>query len=1071
MKLHLPLPLCRALYAVFALAVFFPSALMAQAAETVTEYPNGTLHVTAEVRPDVGVLSGYELVSMELQYSSELCSSPVSFELCGGNKQVIIENGSINYSYSVGASPCGRLLEGMPIVNNETVIVRNNSIGGTIDGEDGWEDAWHENALNGVMYVCADMAIEGNGDVSFLGNSVTLYHSCDACCSASGGAIAVADGRLSITNNSAASFISNWVASSVGRGGAICSGPCLPSSGNGPSSVFISHNASVLFEGNSAGASNYGGSGGAIFSSGKELAIECNEEVIFRSNYADGWGGAIQNESEVECTISDNQYLLFQDNHAHYSGGALSAWRTVTLQKNRVVVFSGNSTDDNGNNDMGGGAVCGGLLLQDNGDVRFENNHSQCGAALYAMSEGIGLLQNESVKFLRNISSYGGWYNPYSNKMGGAVFVRYTSLDIIGNGLVRFDGNLCVAPLCPEAVDAGETPEFDNSGSPFRFAYAGALIGDGANITIAHNDDVVFRSNAIKDTSEWGSEATPLYRLRSLDVTGTSGVLNLSADAGHSITFYDSVYVEGTVNLNNDGKGDIVLTGSTIEEDLCSLKGGAATAGEIELSRCSEIAAMTNVYGGRFIVEDGVRLSGCGITAVDGGNATLRLKDADVNEGEYGVTMSAGSTLELEGHNAISASCVSLADGATLRFILDERENPVLTLGAELQTGQLQVVLSGDLSHNCQLISLENENLYDVSCWTEENVTVTGGSFDSLRWKNGVLTYMATTVITPGPDGAFDEGSLSEQDRVLIDGNGHTLTVKNEVQLVQMALKNGIVKLEGENNGIVSVTLTEGGELVLTAGAGLKTGDIISMVASGKGELHISGNITLDNKGMKGKAGELATLSHADMQVLGDASVSNVRVEDSVIDLAEGSTVTFSHVALAAGSRITDDPATLVLDNVTAELELGVNVAVVTTDDVLQAGSTLVQNGKEQVSFTLAQDAVVVQLASTTFDSVTLTGDSLVLQLSGVETEFFNGADYVAVSFTSGTGLATFGTDLEVLLTLDAEHVVHGYYVQGGDHTAMLFATNDKAEVTPEPATATLSLLALAALAARRKRK
>lgn len=98
-------------------------------------------------------------------------------------------------------------------------------------------------------------------------------------------------------------------------------------------------------------------------------------------------------------------------------------------------------------------------------------------------------------------------------------------------------------------------------------------------------------------------------------------------------------------------------------------------------------------------------------------------------------------------------------------------------------------------------------------------------------------------------------------------------------------------------------------------------------------------------------------------------------------------------------------------------------------------------------------------------------GDSLVLQLSGVETEFFNGADYIAVTFTSGTGLATFGTDLEVLLTLDEEHFVHGYYVQGGDHTAMFFATEKDTIVTPEPTTATLSLLALAALAARRKRK
>lgn len=194
-------------------------------------------------------------------------------------------------------------------------------------------------------------------------------------------------------------------------------------------------------------------------------------------------------------------------------------------------------------------------------------------------------------------------------------------------------------------------------------------------------------------------------------------------------------------------------------------------------------------------------------------------------------------------------------------------------------------------------------------------------------------------------------------------------------------------------------------------------------------------------------------------------------VEGVHIDLAEGIEFSMAHLVLKSTTHITDAPATLALEDVTAELALDLNTAVLSVDEVLQAGSTLVQNGNETMSLTLAQDAVVVQLEATTFDSVTLTGASLVLQLSGVETEFFNGADYIAVTFTSGTGLATFGTDVEVLLTLDEEHFIHGYYVQGGDHTTMLFATNDKAVVTPEPATSTLSLLALAALAARRRRK
>ncbi|MCQ2363963.1 MAG: hypothetical protein MJ051_00210 [Akkermansia sp.] len=420
-----------------------------------------------------------------------------------------------------------------------------------------------------------------------------------------------------------------------------------------------------------------------------------------------------------------------------------------------------------------------------------------------------------------------------------------------------------------------------------------------------------------------------------------------------------------------------------------------------------------------------------------------------------------------------------MADNSFLSFILDDGQTAVnWNANLDIQGG-----LSFNLTHEDKpvhdtyaLLAMQSGNT--VMGWDAANLSISGASAEHLVWENNTLYYRPLLVQENG-DTTLDKdvdtdaagGAIGGKDDVSIDGKGHTLSVKNEVQLVQMALKDGIVKLEGENNGIVSVTLTEGGELVLTAGAGLKTGDIISMVASGKGELVISGDITIDSKGLKGKAGEQATVSHADAQVLGDATISNVRVEESTIDLAEGSTVGFEHVVLAATTRITDDPATANLDDVTAELVMGGNASL-TGSDLLLAGTTLAQSGNTGVTLTLSDDASVLMLEATTFDSVTLTGSSLVLELAGMDVEIYNGAEWIAVSFTSGTDFATFDSSLAVTLSIDGICYESGYTVSGDDSpTTMYFRGGKEICTTPEPATATLSLLALAALASRRKRK
>lgn len=115
-------------------------------------------------------------------------------------------------------------------------------------------------------------------------------------------------------------------------------------------------------------------------------------------------------------------------------------------------------------------------------------------------------------------------------------------------------------------------------------------------------------------------------------------------------------------------------------------------------------------------------------------------------------------------------------------------------------------------------------------------------------------------------------------------------------------------------------------------------------------------------------------------------------------------TVGFEHVVLAATARITDARSTTNLDDVTAELVMGVNTSLAGSD-MLMAGTTSVQSGNPGVMLTLSDDASALMLEATTFDSSTLSDSTLVLELAEMTLEMFDNVELNAVSFTSGKGV------------------------------------------------------------------
>ena len=520
-----------------------------------------------------------------------------------------------------------------------------------------------------------------------------------------------------------------------------------------------------------------------------------------------------------------------------------------------------------------------------------------------------------------------------------------------------------------------------------------------------------------------------------------------------------SILVEDKVALHAAQGSGISIHGNTVidTEKLCGT--GAKVA----------LEAVNITTFGDYTIEN-MAISGSLIDLCEG--TTLSLVDVDfsaatLDQAGYNVTLNTGTTLDLQGTNSVTASSLDMKDGSTMSFNLGAGEGSLLNLDAVLQTGVITVSLSGDLTHDCNLITLSDASQYDATLWTKENINVTGAGFYHLVWNDGVLSYSteAHEHVDIHEDSEVED--FGDDTHVDIDGGGHSLTVKHPVDLVQLAMKNGVVRLEGEgNNNVVRITLTEDGSLQLAAGAGLKVGNIVSMVANGKADLVISGDIEISDTKAYGKPGNKGTLSFVNMTTKGDYTIENMTITGSVIDVGEGTTLYLVNVDIKSDTHITDAPARVFAQRAHVELN-GINTWV--DQEITAAQDTLLYMcGDTQRSITLAAGSEIVELTSSMFDSVTLTGTDLWLDMTGIA-EATYGKDFFTLDFQDLVReMAKAQVDVEnlhVYATLDGEKYTEAYSTANGGLTTTLYFQ------VPEPATGSLSLLALAALAARRRRK
>ena len=627
-------------------------------------------------------------------------------ELCfEGNEST--ENGSVIHTNNSSAI----------IFNNiGAVLFQNNSItkgiarGGVISGEDDGTSSVTIINCGAVSFECNsvldkdiglarggaiairdtnNLNLEKNATITFSNNSASSDESTTSESGyAFGGAISIDDeANASISNNGVVLFQQNKVAATATdmastRGGAIAT--------EISSNLNVNRNRQVTFTENSANASGYTSKalGGAISCNGSDtenftpscISISGNGSVLFRGNLAQSYSSGGDGEARGGAIYTDNSNL--------------------TLNDNGSVIFNGNSAYAQSGYSSGG-AIYGGwgstITLSKNGCVMFTENSSTHDGGAISGEDSIVLIQNGSVLFSGN-KVYGS-----SADDGGAI--RGKNITLCDNESLIFSRN-------------------STTGTSSSSGHGGAIYVFG-NLQICNNDSALFEKNA---------EVTDgLYRLRSIYATSGDNTV-FSAVAGKSIEFKDSIYIGtgGTLNLNAnysdlEQKGDLIFSGATTVDNLYEVKGNVSgTEEEIRLSRTSEVNTLTNLYGGRLRVEDGSIYQGQGITVHEGSEATVRVKDAELNHSGYALEFNNGTALEVAGNSTIRGN-VNLKEGSL--FKLEQAASLSLHETVEADAATLTVnggaLLEGGASLNASLTLADGATL-DMDALDAGAVTLNG---------------------------------------------------------------------------------------------------------------------------------------------------------------------------------------------------------------------------------------------------------------------------------------------------------------------------------------------------------
>lgn len=939
--------------------------------------------------------------------------------------------------------------------------------------------------------------INENGQVLFESNKTAGHIQNDHVVGGGGGAIFIgSQGKLVMDSNTGdIIFKKNHAA---GAGGAIYHG------GQEKGSILLTSNGNISFEGNTVG-----GTGGAIhMQQGGRLEIAGNTGIIrFEHNEAGVSGGAISSLNAF-LTLNDNAEVLFLDNlvfhqmldvndkdsfSSCYVGGAIYG-TNIQIHNNDAVLFQRNAeiVDENyfrlrSLHVEGSSSSCEVSLSAGEGksiefrDSIYINSDLHLNSAYNGnLQEGNIIFSGEStVEDLKIVKE--AWKNKAWNTQNITVTPTQTEIDesrtsiVLGetklNGGRLWVENGAIFKSCGISLTGGSKStlrlldaklvNIDASGNTSNSSGSSLNVGTGTTLEISGRSTIEGGKLVFSDNSNWN-----------VHLTKANGGWNTAA-----LTLLQGVMaIEGNLTLSFD------LRGSTFNDTFCLFNGSAASYANISEKW----------------TKDNIKVVGTG-DAAGASFDDLYWRDGALYYESTLVWTNDEGTSVWDKEDKNWQNNLTFHDSRFVKFTDAGQGGEVTLVGR----------------HAPGIVTVDADVDYTFTGKDEESGFRPGT--DIVKRGDGALTLDVATE----QDGTNDYGrvSLEEGTLKLHDGNalggsvlktaeGTTLAVgdashvvlqDNLLQATDHDIKGDVVVAKGSSLEIASGSYTASsstvdGELIFNGQVAREAGSL-----SGSGLLEVTNGASVTFKDASGFTGNV--------NVTGSSSSFFLKVVDSFLKAGEIAvsagdlTLRASEQLSMAGGSVLSMVAGTVAEKVTTVLadkviefagnamlaamlngtlgdlqdpdllNEGVGGAVGGAGITLNAGSTLklekchigmYSNDAEPTTLTLnitPESTEKINLVLMLDDI--LTEDSMVLLFSGVDKVNFVYDD--GDTLISGSGCHEY----------DANHYFSGSMVGAG--TKLVFdgsvGTVYLKGLVPEPTTATLSLLALAALATRRRRR
>lgn len=513
--------------------------------------------------------------------------------------------------------------------------------------------------------------------------------------------------------------------------------------------------------------------------------------------------------------------------------------------------------------------------------------------------------------------------------------------------------------------------------------------------------------------------------------------------------------VGGTLNIGDDD----ATTGGTVYVKGLALMGSTPDN-------------TLNVKEGSTFVITGTSNTGTPFATLNGKNYGDFQITTNDESGTKNTTINVGGTLTANTRFSVAGGTgtINVKDGGTVNMLAGTAEG-----GAETA-----IVFNVDKGGRVNIASYENGRTTDgdnnVSLKLADGATV-GGIANSSR---GEDIYMLQKVEVGGT-------STIDTDAATYDTTGFEVTeTDNGTDMVftrNITGKNGVtdavLKVTGHGTAHVAAQANLTGGVQVDAGAALA----VSNAALANTSANSTVNALATLSGADGKSAAAinggVSLSHtADSVIIAGTGEDKTTISNGLIALAQGTKLSINDVYISETSRISGSASmkniemsmnNLHVTNTTIELSSANSVLHRDSAPITLASTTLHALDGSGSGISLGENTSALSVTSYALSNLTLSSSSLTVDFSNVlPKSAFIDVDYIVLSFDN---VAFVPTDDSIVLGMYNGNILTAYYADQDLNGANVGSLYFSLESVPEPTTSTLSLLALAALATRRRRK